>query len=333
MKENEIKIFRQTVQIRNDYLNIDDLKFLRENPRVYSCIYAEQDFDTFSEDEQQKEIFEKLRAEPSVRNLKPEIERHGGLMERILVRYDTKEVIEGNSRLAVYRILHEETKNEDWEFIPCDIVSKLSDEQQTAYLNQIHIKGKTKWSAYEKANFAYARRTQGFPIPKIAELFGESEATIRTRIKGVEMMRNNKDRKRSHFSYYDVLVRYHSNDMDLLPDLKDSLLKRIHGLGDNEEDSSDFTAQELRKKLPAIIKKPKVRKNFIEESVTLDNAYHRAKISNVQEKIREAKAILEGIEKKNINELNKNALNAFRQDVRKLERGIERIVRMTNQAN
>ena len=89
----------------------------------------------------------------------------------------------------------------------------------------------------------------------------------------------------------------------------------------------------LGKKLPAIIKKPKVRKKFIEESVTLDNAYHRAKISNVQEKIREARAILEGIEKKNINGLERNDFNAFKQDVRKLERGIERIVRMTNQAN
>ena len=92
MKEGEIKILQQTVQVDNDYLNIDDLKFLRDNPRVYSCICDEPDFDTLSEDEQQEKIFEKLKAEPSVRNLKPEIKRHGGLMERILVRYDTKEV-------------------------------------------------------------------------------------------------------------------------------------------------------------------------------------------------------------------------------------------------
>ena len=97
--------------------------------------------------------------------------------------------------------------------------------------------------------------------------------------------------------------------------------------------TSDFTAQELRKKLPAIIKKPKVLKKFIEESVTLDNAYHRAKISNVQEKIREARAILEGIEKKNINGLERNDFNAFKQDVTRLERAIKRIVKMTEEAN
>ena len=150
------------------------------------------------------------------------------------------EVIEGNSRLAVYRILHEETKKEDWEFIPCNIVQKLSDEQQIAYLNQIHVKGKTEWSAYEKANFAYARKTEGFSFPKIAELFGESEATIRTRIKVVEMMRNNNDRERSHFSYYDILVRNHSKDMNKRQNLKEALLERVRSLRSNENDDFGF---------------------------------------------------------------------------------------------
>lgn len=331
MAENKIKILKETVDVSNDYLNIYDLKFLKDNPRVYSCIYSEPDFEALPEDEQQKKILEKLRAEPSVKKLKPEIKRHGGLMEWILVRYDTMEVIEGNSRLAVYRILHEETKEEAWELIPCNVVSRLSDEQQIAYLNQIHVKGKTEWSAYEKANFAYARRKQGFSFPKIARLFGESEATIRTRIKIVEMMQDNGDRERSHFSYYDVLVRNHSGDMKRRQDLKDVLLERIRELGEDED--LDFTAQELRRKLPAIVKKPKVLNKYIDGSIALDSAYQRAKISNVQEKIREAKAILEGIEKKNVRELDKNDLNAFRQDLRKLEKEVGRIVGMTGEAN
>ena len=330
---NEIKVLKQTVEVDNDYHNIYQLNFLKDNPRVYSCICDEPDFETLPGGLQQEEILKKLKKERSVKNLVPEIERHGGLMEPILVRLDTMQVIEGNSRLAVYRILHKKTEKEDWELIPCNTVQKFSDEQQIAYLNQIHVKGKTEWSAYEKANFAYARKTKGFSFGEIAKLFNESEATISTRIKVVEMMRNNNDREWWHFSYYDVLVRNHSKDMKKRSDLKDSLLKRIHRLRDNEEDSLDFTAKELRDKLPAIIKKPKVLKKFIEESVTLDNAYHRAKISSVQEKIREARAILEGIEKKNINGLERNDFNAFKQDVNKLERTIKRIVKMTEEAN
>ena len=330
---NEIKVLKQTVEVDNDYHNIYQLNFLKDNPRVYSCIYDEPDFETLPGGLQQEKILKKLETERSVKNLVLEIERHGGLMEPILVRLDTMQVIEGNSRLAVYRILHKKTEKEDWELIPCNTVQKFSDEQQIAYLSQIHVKGKTEWSAYEKANFAYARKTKGFSFPKIAELFGESEATIRTRIKVVEMMRNNNDRERSHFSYYDILVRNHSKDMNKRQNLKEALLERVRSLRSNENDDLDFTAQELRKKLPAIIKKPKVLNKYIEGSIGLDHAYQRAKISNVQEKIREAKAILEGIEKKNIKGLERNDFNAFRQDVTRLERAIKRIVKMTEEVN
>ncbi len=103
MRENEIKILRETVEVGNDYHNIYELKFLKDNPRVYSCIYNEPGFDNLPEVVQQEKIFEKLQVEPSVKNLVPEIKRHGGLMERILVRLDTMQVIEGNSRLAAYR--------------------------------------------------------------------------------------------------------------------------------------------------------------------------------------------------------------------------------------
>ena len=77
-----------------------NLRFLKDNPRVYSCIYDELDFENLPEAVQQEKIFEKLQAEPSVKNLVQEIKRHGGLMERILVRLDTMQVVEGNSRLA-----------------------------------------------------------------------------------------------------------------------------------------------------------------------------------------------------------------------------------------
>ena len=67
-------------------------------------------------------------------------------------------------------------RTEDWEFIPCYIVSSLTEDQQAAFLNQIHVKGKTTWSAYEKANFAYVRKEQGLDAETRSQtLFGESE--------------------------------------------------------------------------------------------------------------------------------------------------------------
>ena len=335
MAENEIKILGETINLSNDYLPTNELKFMKDNPRVYSCIHGEPDFENLLEEEQQERIFKNLKKEPSVKNLISEIERHGGLMEQILVRFDTKEVIEGNSRLAVYRILHERTKNEDWEFIPCSIVSSLTEKQQIAFLNQIHVKGKTKWSAYEKANFAYVRREKGWTPRQIADLFGETETTIGTRIKVVETMMENNDPERSHFSYYDVLVRnkHISKEMNQNSDLRKVLFERIRSLGKVEDEGeANFTALELRKQLPVIIRKPKVLKKYIEGKVDLEVAYQSANISNVQQKILNAKKILEDVEKKDITVLTKNDLNALDQELRRLFRETNRIDKIIREA-
>ena len=151
--ENAMKILDKSIPIANDYIRIDQLKFLKDNPRVYACTHGEPDFDRLIEGEQQDIIFKKLLKEPSVKNLIPEVKRHGGLMEPILVRRDTMEVIEGNSRLAVYRQLHQKNEEGDWELIPCYIVSSLTEDQQAAFLNQIHVKGKTTWSVMYPQNW------------------------------------------------------------------------------------------------------------------------------------------------------------------------------------
>ena len=322
----EMKLLGEPIQLSDDYLEVDKLKFLKDNPRVYACTYGEPNFNNLTEEQQQDIIFMKLQQEPSVRNLKPEIKRHGGLMEPILVRLDTMEVIEGNSRLAVYRELKKAEPGGEWESIPCDIVSSLTDKQQAAFLNQVHVKGKTQWSAYEKANFTYVRKKQGWAFGDIAKLFGESEMTIRTRIKVIELMKDNDDNERSHFSHYDVLVRKRDiwQAMNGRDNLRELLLRKIRKLGSDDEDS-EFTAQELRKKLPEILKKPKVLDKYVSGEIDLEEGYQRASISGVEEKVRQARQLLDDVTKQEVFQLERPRFNAFKQDVRKLSRVVKRI--------
>ena len=183
MSEGRVRtLLGETIQFRDDYIDIDTLKFLKDNPRVYACTHGLPDFENWTEEEQQDEIFKQLLQEPSVKNLLPEVRRHKGLVEPISVRYDRMEVIEGNSRLAVYRKLRDDKFEGEWQLIPCEIVSSITDEQQAAFLNEVHVKGKTQWSAYEKANFAYVRKAKGWGSDQIAKLFGESHGTIRKRV-------------------------------------------------------------------------------------------------------------------------------------------------------
>ena len=325
----EMKLLGETIKLTDDYLDIHSLKFLKDNPRVYACTHGEPDFNDLTEEEQQDVIFKRLLEEPSVKNLKPEIKRHGGLMESILVRHDTKEVIEGNSRLAVYRKLHQEDPESEWGLIPCDIVSSLTDEQQFAFLNQIHVKGKTQWSAYEKANFAYVRKEAGWDEKRIAELFGESESTIRTRVRVIDLMKDNHDNKKSHFSYYDVIVRTRDISKEVESEGVGSLLVDIRNLGEDDDDNA-FTAQDLRKKLPVVLKKPKVLKKFKDGEINLEEAYQRARISDLEDKVKRARGLLEDISISDAKQLEQGSFKAFQYAVGKLLKEVERIQKMAD---
>ena len=329
----EITILGEKIAINEDYIDIHSLKFLRDNPRVYASTHGVSNFEDKTEEEQQDTIFNRLSSEPSVKNLKPDIKRHGGLMEWILVRHDTMEVIEGNSRLAVYRQLHEdEPENDAWRCIPCNIVSRLTDKQQAAFLNQIHVKGKTQWSAFEKANFAYVRKEKGMPFKEIAELFGESEATIRIRTKSIEKMAGNEDNKPDHFSYYNVLVR----NQGIIDGMKsagglENLLADIKQIGPEED--GPFTALDLRKKLPMVLKKPKVLKKYIARKIDLDQAYQLAKIARVEENIRQATVLLKDVSKGDVSRLERGEFNAFKLATRRLAIETDRIKGFTQEVD
>ena len=320
-----MKILGESIEYNEDYKQIDTLKFLKDNPRVYAVTHGGLDFDQKPEEEQQDIIFKKLKAEPSVKNLVRDVQRHGGLIEPILVRLDTREVIEGNSRLAVYLILRDGGASGEWDMIPCHLISTLTDAQQAAFLNQIHVKGKTQWSAYEKANFAYVRRINGWRVPRIAELFGESVPTIYKRINAIKMMRDAGDRELSHFSYYDVFVRKPeiSGSMAESPEFRDRLFDEIRNLG--PRDAQRFTAQDLRNRLPAIIKKPKILSRYVNGDVELEEAWDRAKISPAEERAKRALALLEEVSKADVDGLGRNSLNTLTQAVKKLAREIGRL--------
>ena len=291
---------------------------------MYSCTHAVENFETKHESEQQNIIFETLRREQSVKKLIPDIKRHKGLMEPILVRFDRMEVIEGNSRLAAYRELYEVEKLEDWERIQCFVVSSLTDEQQSAYLHQVHVKGKNKWSAYEKANFAYVCvEKKAWDKREVAKIFGESVREINTRCRIIKMMKKNNDNNMAHFSYYEVLTRSRdiSKGMKENEALSACVLNNIKSLKDDDQNDY-FTAQEMRDKLPAILKKPKILKKFIKEEIDLDTGYQRAAISNSARRVRKALQYLNDITTEEVQNMNNNDLNAFNQDFKKLKRRV-----------
>ena len=322
-----MKILGETIPVSEDYREIDTLRFLKDNPRVYAVTHAEAGFEDLTAEEQQNVILAKLREEPSVKNLIGDVQRHGGLIEPILVRVDTNEVIEGNSRLAVYNILRDRPAAGDWEMIPCYLVSSLTDAQQAAFLSQVHVKGKTQWTPYEKANFAYVRKVGGWTLARIAEMFGESPETIRKRVAVIELMKESGDGNKKHFSHYDVLVRTPAiwQVARNAGEFRDRVVEEIKNLGSVSEEEQDITAQDLRKKLPEVLRKRKVLRRYVAGEIELEEAHQRARVSKAEERVKAALPLVEEIERKDVEGLERNAVNSLKQAIRRLTRAVDRI--------
>ena len=320
-----IAIMGEEVEATHVSWEVDKLLFLPDNPRVYAAIRQIQGFDQLTDDEKQAEIYEQLLKETSVKKLRPEIERDGGLQEAILVRHDTNQVIEGNSRLAVYRQLNRANPNDErWQTIRCLSISKLTDDQQVRLLGQAHLHGKTDWSAYAKALFCYRWvREDGNQPVELSEISGLSVRAINKEVAIIELMRENTDDIESHYSYYNVAITskkisFAINDENGNKPLRDVILSGIR--------NEDFKAQELRDWLPIVLDKPKVAKKFASGAITLKDAHDRAEVSETKTRLDRVFGLLDAIEDKEINALDYAEIRSVQQVARRVNRKAERLL-------
>lgn len=315
-----IAIMGENVPARHERMAIDKLHFLPDNPRVYAAIRDMPDFVDLTPEEQQVRIYERLLREPSVRKLIPQIKKDGGLQDPIIVRIDRRQVIEGNSRLAVYRKLMYETRDDQWAHIRCLVVSELTDDQQTRLLGQAHLHGKTEWSRYAKALFCSRWVEEDKKdISTLVKLSGFTADAIRKNVTIIHLMKENNDDNLSHFSYYYVLVhnRIISSTIPKRPALRDTLFTQIK--------DEQFTAQEMRQHLPTVIAKPRILSKYERGDITLDDAHDRAKISGTQQRLKKIRDGLDDIEKRDIDVLEHNELRAVEQVFRQIRQRLKRV--------
>ncbi|UZO94773.1 ParB N-terminal domain-containing protein [Roseomonas mucosa] len=91
-------------------------------------------------------------------SLKASIRAHGGLIVPVIVtpRGDgTYTVIEGNTRVQIFRELEEEGSPGDWSMIPADVQSSLNEAGEHAIRLQAHLVGPRQWRPYAKARYLH----------------------------------------------------------------------------------------------------------------------------------------------------------------------------------
>lgn len=199
-----IKIIQEEIPVKEKEIKVNDLDFWPENPRVYSALRMDGD-----ETPDQETIFEKMKSLDNVKKLRFQIEKDGGLIEPIYVRNNV--VIEGNSRLAAYRLLFKKDVVK-WGKIKCYVLPEdLTDELAFALIGTFHISGRAEWSPFEQAGFLYRHLQKSKkPIKALAKDLGLQPKMAQLYADTYETMVMHDDTDQSHWSYYFEMLKNNS---------------------------------------------------------------------------------------------------------------------------
>jgi hypothetical protein len=234
----KIQIQNETIEYRERELKVDELKFWPENPRVYSALRQK----LFGEEPTQKDIEEVMTSLENVKRLRSSIKAFGGLTHPLFVRNGV--VIEGNSRLAAYRLLCRIDKIK-WAKVRCNVLpDDMSDDLVFALIGSIHIDGVTEWTPFEQAGYLFRHLQKSKkPIEAIAKDCGLTSSKAKLYVKVYETMLANEDTDQSKWSYYVEMLKNSdiTNKSKNFPELNliDTLCKKI-------KDGSITKANEFR---------------------------------------------------------------------------------------
>ena len=242
------------------------LRFYPENPRVYSVLHAS------GKPPSQEDIQSQLLELEHVKELIVSIRINKGLLEPLMVKDTTFEVLEGNSRLAAYRYLAKSDPVK-WGMVKCTILPHdIDDSLVFALLGEFHIKGKKDWAPYEQAGFLYRRFTKhNADLKALAAEIGMSSQRVKHLVDVYQFMSDKNENDVSRWSYYDEYLR--STKIRRVredhPELDDMIVNKIR--------SEEITrAMDLRDKLPVICSTPKVLNKFLAQTQSFETAYESA---------------------------------------------------------
>ena len=151
---SKIIIGKKEYNVEEEPLNQCELLFYEENPRVYSILRSNGTIPT------QKEIEAKMKSMEHVKQLRLSIEQNGGLIDPLIVvkRNGDYVVLEGNSRLAAYRLLAEKDPVK-WPKVRANILpEEISENEIFTLLGQYHLVGRKDWNIFEQAAYLYRQK-------------------------------------------------------------------------------------------------------------------------------------------------------------------------------
>lgn len=313
----------QEIETVRTFMPHAKLKFYADNPRIYTIICAEEKTPS------QREIEEKLIKMDHVLRLIQSIKANGGLIDPLLVRDGDFVVLEGNSRLAAYRLLEKKDPIK-WGKVKCCILpAKIPEKLVFALLGEYHIIGRKDWAPYEQAGYLWRRvKHHNASIDVMAKEMGVSKGEINSLLRVYSFMVEKKDSDVQHWSYYD----------EFLKSQKITKQRKIHKRFDDIFVQKVKTGKipkaiDVRDKVAKIAEAGgKAFKKFIEEKASLDDCYELSLLKGVSNVLykhlyRFRSEISQPDIRKDLKKMPKEHLDKCEYELKRIKAGIDKLLK------
>lgn len=153
-------------------LPVDQIELDKSNPRIANFLA------THDEDDITSELMALLLGTTSdaCASLRQSIEANYGIIHPIIVNKranGTYVVIEGNTRLQIYKDLRRENKPGNWDTIRSIVYEDIDDEEMHKIRLQAHLVGPREWDPYSKAKYLdYLANEEHMPIVVRSDVSG-----------------------------------------------------------------------------------------------------------------------------------------------------------------
>lgn len=209
----ETVVAGETVVLTHANVPLDQIELDRDNPRLRYRLLMETNNNGNSSTADLQALILSLG---DVKSLMKDIHLNGGLRERVILQQNGNgklKAVEGNCRLTCYNALHKKDKDDPrWQTIPAKILPKDVNQKHIAImLADMHVGGKIKWEAHEKAGQVYHMANElQMSQDDIAVYLHTSKSTVSRYLQAYNLMMNtfvamypNEGRKKwSHFDEF-----------------------------------------------------------------------------------------------------------------------------------
>lgn len=166
-----------------DMLNIEDVDLDSTNPRIAEALRGQKEINAAA-------IALALGAGRDVQDnssttyssLKESIRANGGIINPIIVKdlgSDRYVVVEGNTRLQIYKDFKKQNAHGEWDKIPALVYDEMSLEEEDHIRLQSHLVGPRPWDPYAKARYLYELNIeQGIPLNHLVPFCGGKASEV-----------------------------------------------------------------------------------------------------------------------------------------------------------